>query len=246
LLKGLLFDARGSRMTPSSARKNGAHYRYYVSCCLHQGRKDLAATRARVSAPEIEAVVLQALGDLAAGTPNATEQRAPEDSRVESVREHPVARVERIILNDNGIDILIRSESEHLPSRAIAVPWTPTRHRPRRLLIGPALAQGPKPIRSETRARLVQGIANARTWLDELMTGKASSTTAIANREGCSERHIRMTLNLAFLSPKIVKAAVDGTLPAGTGVVSLIESAPCWASQDRQMLGTRSRDIPPL
>src|SRR6202047_2558584 len=34
LLAGMMFDGDGNRMTPSHAGKNGAHYRYYVSCSL--------------------------------------------------------------------------------------------------------------------------------------------------------------------------------------------------------------------
>jgi hypothetical protein len=36
LLLGRIFDDRGNRMTPSYAVKNGARYRYYVSCVLAQ------------------------------------------------------------------------------------------------------------------------------------------------------------------------------------------------------------------
>ncbi len=62
LLKGLIFDDRGNRMTPSTANKGGARYRYYVSCCLAQGRKSEAGSRPRVPAQEIEALVLKAFG----------------------------------------------------------------------------------------------------------------------------------------------------------------------------------------
>ncbi len=88
-----------------------------------------------------------------------------------------------------------------------------------------------RPIRSETRARLVQGIAKARAWVDELVTGKVADTHAIARREGCSERSVRMTLNLAFLSPEIVRAAVEGTLPHGVGLCSLAELPAPWSRQ---------------
>src|SRR4051812_23947693 len=47
LLLGRIFDDRGHRMTPSYAVKNGARYRYYVSCVLAQGRKRAARARAR-------------------------------------------------------------------------------------------------------------------------------------------------------------------------------------------------------
>lgn len=52
---------------------------------------------------------------------------------------------------------------------------------------------------------------------------------AVADREGCSERHVRMVLNLAFLAPAVVKAAVGGTLPGGWGVVRRSEAPLLWA-----------------
>jgi site-specific DNA recombinase len=62
LLKGLLYDEQGRRMAPSTAKKNGARYRYYVSNGRVQGRGAEAGPIGRVSAPDIEAAVLQALG----------------------------------------------------------------------------------------------------------------------------------------------------------------------------------------
>jgi hypothetical protein len=84
---------------------------------------------------------------------------------------------------------------------------------------------------SESRARLIEGIAKARLWVDELATGRARDTREIARREGYSERSVRMTLSLAFLSPTIVQAAVDGTLPDGHGVSTLLELPVDWQKQ---------------
>ncbi len=75
------------------------------------------------------------------------------------------------------------------------------------------------------------GIAKARAWVDELVMGRVADAHAIACREGCSERSVRMTLNLAFLSPDIVKAAVQGTLPHGVGLCSLAELPAPWSRQ---------------
>src|SRR5918993_2752217 len=61
LLIGRIFDDRDNRMTPSTAKKGNIHYRYYVSSVLAQGRKSEAGAIARVSASEIEAVILEAL-----------------------------------------------------------------------------------------------------------------------------------------------------------------------------------------
>ena len=50
-------------MTPASAHKQGARYRYYVSAPLMQGPREEAGSVPRVPAPQIEQAVLAALRD---------------------------------------------------------------------------------------------------------------------------------------------------------------------------------------
>jgi len=78
-----------------------------------------------------------------------------------------------------------------------------------------------------------EGIATGRAWLDEIMSGRVAGTDAIAERTGCSERAVRQTLSLAFLSPTIVQAAIAGTLPRGAGVSRLADLPPNLAAQWR-------------
>jgi site-specific DNA recombinase len=52
-------------------------------------------------------------------------------------------------------------------------------------------------------------------------------------------RSIRMTLSLAFLSPEIVKAAVEGRLPRGFGLKRLVDLPMAWTDQWRT-LGLRA------
>ncbi len=57
LLTGLLFDARGQRVTPTHANKRGRRYRYYASQCLI-GRRERGAEGVRVPATDIDGLVL--------------------------------------------------------------------------------------------------------------------------------------------------------------------------------------------
>jgi hypothetical protein len=86
-------------------------------------------------------------------------------------------------------------------------------------------------MKLERRATLVAAIARGRRWLDELITSSTVDAHAIAKRERCSLRHVNMTLSLAFLSPSITKAAVEGRLPRGIGLEQLRELPLEW---DRQ------------
>jgi hypothetical protein len=54
LLKGLLFDDRGNRMSPSFSVKGGVRYPFYVSSALLKGRKADAGSVLRVSAAALE------------------------------------------------------------------------------------------------------------------------------------------------------------------------------------------------
>ncbi|HZA93326.1 MAG TPA: recombinase family protein, partial [Gemmatimonadales bacterium] len=48
LLTGKIFDDRGNSMTPATAKKGAARYRYYVSVSLNQGRHREAGSVTRV------------------------------------------------------------------------------------------------------------------------------------------------------------------------------------------------------
>jgi hypothetical protein len=80
----------------------------------------------------------------------------------------------------------------------------------------------PRPAMSaESRDMLLTAIAKARRWIDDLVTGRSASFEEIAKREGKVERHIRLLAPLAFVSPKIVAAIVDGSAPANLTVTGL-------------------------
>jgi hypothetical protein len=50
-------------------------------------------------------------------------------------------------------------------------------------------------------------------------------------RAGKTERSVRMTLSLAFLSPNLAKAAIDGRLPRGFGTKRLMDLPMAWSDQ---------------
>src|SRR5258708_26937677 len=229
LLTGRIFDDRGNRMTPSTGKKGPARYRYYVSCALLQGRREDAGSVPRVPAPDVEAAVVEALRQIADGP--ALSGNGQDEARTDSdlIDFH----IEKIVIRKNAIEITPRNAGAGMATAPIVLPFSFTPAVRRREIILPAGLDraDPRPIRSESRARLVGGIAKARLWLNELIDGRVTDTRAIADREGCSNRSIRMTLCLAFLNPSIVQAAVDGTLPHGNGVATMLELPVDWQNQ---------------
>ena len=221
LLIGRLFDDRGNRMSPSHARKGHVKYRYYLSAALLQGTAAHAGSVRRVPASEIEALVIKAVRD-------HLKPSEPIDDR--SLVHTHVARIEV------RPDQLVIHLAE--PPSTLQVPWqkTPARRRREILLPEGICPEQARPMRSETRARLVAVIARGRRWLDELVADQTASAENIARRERCSARKINMTISLAFLAPDLVKAAIDGRLPQGMGVARLTDLPAEWSRQ-HQILG---------
>jgi len=92
------------------------------------------------------------------------------------------------------------------------------------------------PMAPSRRDALLTAIAKARHWADELAHGHVGSYAVLARREGKVERHIRLLLPLAFLSPRIVSGLLDGTAPAGLTVTALARALPwSWAEQERRL-----------
>jgi site-specific DNA recombinase len=115
----------------------------------------------------------------------------------------------------------------------IAVPWSgPIPAAVKGIIHVPAHNT---PIKATRREALLIAIAKARQWIDELAHGRAASFAVIARREGKVERHIRLLAPLAFVSPRIVSALLDGTAPADLTLTKLARALPhCWTEQERR------------
>jgi DNA invertase Pin-like site-specific DNA recombinase len=236
LLIGRIYDDRGNRMSPSHARKHGIRYRYYVSSPLLQGQAGRAGSVRRVPAAEIEAIVGRAvherLGDTALGSDRdlirthvdrvevqadrlAVKLKAPNDKRARG--------------RGNASQLNHASEEDTV----LHILWRKTPSKRQREIIAPksAAPQEARPIRAETRAKLVASIARGRHWLNQIVTGAATSIEQIAARDRCSIRQVNMTISLAFLAPGLVQAAVEGRLPRGIGVARLRDAPAEWSRQ---------------
>ena len=221
LLAGKLFDDRGSRMSPSHAAKGGRRWRYYVSQAVLQGRKHEAGSVARVPALEIEARVAEAVraASPASNRQGRRELHQPRASGHGALTDPPAvhpsgydatlrATIERVVMSRATIEIeLAEGMASDDQSRILIIPWTPRPpHRRREIIQGEGerpCAMGP--MRTEARAVLTDALRDAHNWLDELTASPNQTIDLLAAQECKTERWIRRTLSLTFLSPPLSK-----------------------------------------
>lgn len=219
---------------------------------MNQGDKASAAALNRVPAIEIETLVIAALKEKLVSRPqtgNADPESPSSDG--ELIQMH----IARIVVGTNELIVTLRErpfdalqatgqQKQRSPNGTasktvtIRTPWCKRPSKlPREIIrpVDPENSDG-RPIRSETRAILIKAIANGRRWLEELVTGRATSADQIASREKCSVRQVNRVISLAFLAPDLVQAAVEGRLPRGIGVEALRDCPVEWRQQ-RRMLG---------
>jgi site-specific DNA recombinase len=98
-------------------------------------------------------------------------------------------------------------------------------------LVLPGLAQQNRALRCDPA--LIKAIARGRGWFEELVAGRARSLQELAKRDGITRRYIRRLIDLAFLSPQVVEAILQGRQPVELTATRLTEfDLPLdWAEQ---------------
>jgi site-specific DNA recombinase len=150
--------------------------------------------------------------------------------RAKTVRE----LVEKIIVDEKTIIIKLRrglllggdvssSASEASSDSSVELTATAafTRRGAETKLVLPGLA--PQKHSSRCDPALIKAIARGRAWFEELATGRARSLQELAKRDGIARRYIRRLIGLAFLSPQLVEAILQGRQPVELTTTRLTE-----------------------
>ncbi len=234
LLMGLIFDDRGGRMTPASARKKGVRYRYYVAREGTSRDREKAGSVARVSAPDIEEAVVAALRDWLRTAAPDTDIKI--DDR-ELVRRH----LDRVVVKRDELEISITAAEGDVAT--ISVAWSQSRNRVRREILMPERRRSTmlEPMRADTRMTLLVAIAKARAWADAMISGRIRDLDQIALAEGRTSRHVRMLLPLAFLAPDVIEAVLEHRLAEGFGVARFMAELPVTWDEQRRWIGLPPR-----
>ncbi|HEV3178330.1 MAG TPA: hypothetical protein VGZ72_20215, partial [Stellaceae bacterium] len=124
--------------------------------------------------------------------------------------------------------------SGEVPPITITLPWAaPAFTAVKGIIHTPSPQPSMKP---ESRDSLLFAIAKARRWIKDICEGRTASIVEIAEREAQGERHVRLLAPLAFVSPRIIAAIVEGSAPADLTVTGLAKALPySWAMQERRI-----------
>lgn len=268
LLAGLLVDARGERLTPSHAVKKGRRYRYYVSASLITEAGKDRAQGWRLAAREIEETVITILADALSRparlldwfrtsgmSGNQTRKMLARAARLVAAlsgspeQRSPVIRalVEQVIVDEQTIIIKVRrgplldrpmSFPSDAPSDGAIELTTAVSIKRRGVGTRLVLLDGRHNHPARCDPAMVKAIARGRAWFDELVTGRARSLQELAKRDGISRRYIRRLVGLAFLSPQLAEAILQGRQPVELTATRLTElDLPFdWAEQHRRLI----------
>jgi site-specific DNA recombinase len=249
LLAGLVTDARGARLTPSHAVKSGRRYRYVSAPPISQSQGD-RTPGLRFAATELEDAVIRILFDALANPAKLLEHLGATDKPPERVRRllgrakrlaatldgSPEERakgvrelVEKVIIGADTITIrMLRGPLLGVGSFASETPTdapielTAAVDFKRRGVETKLLLRGLAPHhKARQDPALIKAIARGRAWFEELASGRARSLNELARRDGISRRYIRRLVNLAFLSPKLIEAILEGRQPVALSATRL-------------------------
>ncbi|MCF1710356.1 recombinase family protein [Tabrizicola sp. J26] len=251
LLLGKIRDETGDLLTPTHTQRHGRRFSYYVSRRLVTGGADPTGWRipARALEAALAGMVLGHLREMAQShrlldEPDilVADRMVAEVATLAQACAAEPARlgrlVARVTLGPGSVRIRLEAaaigEAFGLAPERIAAPVLdlagPFRIRRRgneaRIVAGERLPS-PDPV-------LLRILSEARTWARDLRAGIPLAT--IAARTGHSEAYLRTRLPIAFLSPRLQQAILEGRQSPDLTVARLVrERIPLdWAAQERR------------
>jgi site-specific DNA recombinase len=217
LLMGKLYDDRGNLMSPSFSSKNGVRYRFYVSSALLRGRKAAAGSIRRVAAAEIESAVLAAL--------KVHQQQKVSDSAFACIE-----TLERVVVARDQL-LLTTANTPDRDSREIRIAWT-TKPKDSATAV-----EGNGTSEVTHNEGLIQSIVRAHVWVQCLQGGAHDSVEQLAEANHLHPKVVRLGLRLAFLSPEVTSAILEGRQPPELSLARIPKLLPLPWPEHRRLLG---------
>ncbi len=228
-LTGKLRDETGDRLTPTHTRRHGRQIRYYVSNRLISGGTDLRGWRLPATALEraVANAIAEHIGEVArrhqiCATPdlqrdgaiqakarrltNRLSERAPE--HLQKILDYGQIEQHSIVLrlNTDGVAEILDMHADEIDPSMLTIE-APFELR-RRGVEGKVVIGDREPQPDPT---LLRALSRAHDWAADLRNGRPLGEIAAA--AGHAESYIRTRSQLAFLSPEIQGAILEGRQP---------------------------------
>ena len=263
LLSGKLYDDKDNAMSPSwSTGCSGKTYRYYVSQAIIRKEPGKVGRAGKVSLPKLEQFIdnwfSEFLKDKTKIYPYIQQFGVRKQKEIIKRRpSYPITRdiektlIKRIKLNPNKIEITLYQEQvtellnaiyENREMRVLKPEELKTENIYTKLYHIGTIANGEKIIvgqfvepKKRPNIELIKILNQAYTWHQDVISG--TSTQDIAKRDKVCVQYVRRILNLSFLSPKIVRAILNGTQPADCTLKKLLSiKSSNWQEQTKFLL----------
>jgi site-specific DNA recombinase len=216
LLAGKLFDDAENRMSPSFSSKNGVRYRFYVSSALLRGRKAAAGSVSRIAAAEIESAVLAAL--------------QPHQGQ-DGPAANPIAMLKRVVVGRDHLHITIAGTADDDgPPQKIKLAWSAKARN------SATVVEGDNGSENAHNESLIQSVVRAHGWVRSLHDGAYGSIEELAKASDLHPKVVRQALRLAFLSPDVTSAILEGGRPKGPALARIPKLLPFSWAEHRPLL----------
>jgi site-specific DNA recombinase len=228
LLKGLLFDDAGNRMTPTFGKKGMRRYRYYVSQAVIQGRPGDAGSIPRLPAGDFDEWFLS---EFIRGASDSDEHRhlarmlrkASDDERRAMLK----SVVRKVTVRAAEVEVSCAAAGEGAPELRTGLRLP---HHYRKLPKGVRIAASGQS--TSVSSTLVKALVRAHEWGDRLLDGEVTSIRELARSARVTPAYVRRVIRLRFLAPDIISEIIDGRQEVS--LTTEITRAPiplCWAQQ---------------
>lgn len=236
-LTGRVFDDRGHPMSPTATARGARRYRYYVSAALLKGQAKSAGSLARAPAGDLEALVIDRATKL--GLVRDAENPWPE----------VLARLRRVEVGEHHIRMKwswlqgrpTPGQTELTPTDQVALVGdrltmdchvTLQRRGGSKAILGPGGQSAIDRPRQPDPA-LVKALIRAESFRARLVSDGGVTMAALAKQERIRACYLQRLVRLAFLSPSIKRAILDGTAPETLTLQRLMERGveDVWSTQ---------------
>jgi hypothetical protein len=112
--------------------------------------------------------------------------------------------IERIVLGERLVRITLKFANASGSPTTIEIPWTPTKA---------SRTHAVPPPDHKPDQKLLQAVVRTHAWLAELNSGRFSSIEELATTTKLHPKVVRQALRLAFLSPELTSAILEGDQP---------------------------------